>query len=219
MVSIPALLLAQPDEPFTGSEAEPGASSSESGSFDAEIGRLGAALEGLGHSPTSSELRSIQKLAHDVMTKAEQRGFGEVANAIFHIEDTLTAFVDGELEPSEGTRRQINAAFRAARAACALQPVEASNTDAAGLRGSLLLVLKDPQLTHDITRAAARRKFLAAAAAGPDEARDIAGAAAFSGLIMDFDADSVEQSQALAMALRELPGTRRCPLVVIADSP
>src|SRR5258706_15086503 len=120
MVSIPALLLAQPDEPFAGSAAEPGASSSESASFDAEVGKLGVELEGLGHSPTPSELRSLQKLAHDVMTKAEQQGFGEVANALFHIEDTLTAFVDGELEPSEVTRRQLNAAFRAARAACAL---------------------------------------------------------------------------------------------------
>jgi diguanylate cyclase (GGDEF)-like protein len=72
---------------------------------------------------------------------------------------------------------------------------------------------------QDISRAAARRKFLALSANGPDEARDIAGAAMFSGVIMDFDRGAVEQSQALALLLRELPGTRLCPLIVIADSP
>jgi diguanylate cyclase (GGDEF)-like protein len=219
MVTIPALLLAQPDQPFTGAESEPRHDDRESVALEAEVRRLGVALEALERSPAPGELRAMQKLAHDVTARAEQSGYAEVANAVFHIEDALTAIVDGELETNEATRRQINAAFRSARAACAMRLVEASNSEAAGLRGSLLLVVKDEALVQEITRAASRRKFLASSATGPDEARDIAGAATFSGVIMDFDADSVEQSQALALLLRELPGTRHCPLIVVAENP
>src|SRR5450432_192767 len=217
MVPIPALLLAQPDEPFAGSGPSP--ADTESAVLDAEVRGLGVALEALQRSPTSRELRAMQKLAHEVMARAEQSGFAEVANAVLHIEDALTAIVDGELEVSEATRRQIDAAFRAARGACALRLAEASSSDAAGLRGSLLLVVKDQPLMQEITRAASRRKFLASSATGPEEARDIASAATFSGVIMDFDGDSVEQSQALALLIRELPGTRHCPLVVVAENP
>jgi diguanylate cyclase (GGDEF)-like protein len=95
----------------------------------------------------------------------------------------------------------------------------ALEAEAAVLRGSLLLVVRDQQLCDEITRAATRRKFLASSATSADEAREIASAATYSGLVMDFDGDSPEACQALALSLRVLPGTRRCPLVVVAAHP
>ncbi len=95
----------------------------------------------------------------------------------------------------------------------------ALETEAAALRGSLLLIVRDQKLCDDIVRAATRRKFLASTASGPDEAREIASAATYSGMVLEFDADTAEESQTLALSLRQLPGTRRCPLVVVADHP
>ncbi len=109
--------------------------------------------------------------------------------------------------------------FAGSETAPSLDGAESAESEAAGFRGSLLLIVKDQLLTQEITRAALRRKFLTSSATGPEEARDIAGAATFGGVIMDFDGDSVEESQALALLLRELAGTRHCPLIVIASSP
>ncbi len=218
MVATPALFLAQlaqPDEPFAGAAGD--SSSDHAAVLEDELRKLGATLSTLGVSTTDLELRALQKHVHEVLMRAEELGFAEVASAVFHLEDALGALLEHELEASDATLRQVTAALRAARAACAVRAIESSNVEAAGLRGSLLLVLRDAQLVDEIMRAATRRKFLASAAASPEEARDIAGAATFSGLIMDFEGDSA--GQALARDLRRMPGTRQCPLVVVAESP
>jgi len=215
MVAIPALLLAQPDEPFASTEGD--SAIDHAAILEEELRRFGTTLAALSAGTSEAELRTLQKAAHEVMARADQHGFAEVASAIFHIEDALAALLAREIDASEATLRQISAAFRAARAACAVRAIASSNVDAAGLRGSLLLVLSDAQLVDEIMRAANRRKFLASAASSPDEAREIAGAATFSGLIMDFAGDSA--GKALASDLRALPGTRQCPLVVVAANP
>ena len=112
----PAVLLEQPKGLSPSSPPELRAL--DTPSLDADVRALGNALEGARHASSKEELRNAQKVAHDVMIRAEQYAFTEVANAVFHIEDALTAMADGELEANDATWRQVDAAYRAAGAAC-----------------------------------------------------------------------------------------------------
>ncbi|HEY1533462.1 MAG TPA: hypothetical protein VGF76_05575, partial [Polyangiaceae bacterium] len=203
----PALLLAQPVEPPPGS------------SLDADVRALGNALDASRHSSSQEDLRLSQKVAHDVMIRAEQQAFAEVANAVFHIEDALTAMADGELEANDATWRQIDAAYRAACAACEVQAAPMSSSDCSQVQGRILLVIRDEHLAEDIARAASRRKFSVSTASSAQQAQTMACAGGFSGLVMDFDDDAPEAGRTLALALRELLAARHCPLVVLAKAP
>jgi diguanylate cyclase (GGDEF)-like protein len=187
--------------------------------LDADVRALGSALDASRRSSSKDDLRVSQKVAHDVMIRAEQQAFTEVANAVFHIEDALTAMADGELEANDATWRQIDAAFRAACAACEIQAAPSSSAEGGLARGRILLVVRDERIAEDVARAALRRKFSVCTARNPAEAYAMAAAGGYSGLVMDFDDAAPEASQALAASLRETLSGRPCPLLVIAQAP
>ncbi len=221
MVPSPAVVLAQPEltESHKGSLLPELRALETGSSLDADVRALGAALDAARRTSSKEDLRTSQKVAHDVMIHAEQNAFAEVANAVFHIEDALTAMADGELEANDATWRQIDAAYRAARAACELEAAPMPSSEAALPQGQILLVVHDERLAEDIARAASRRKFSVSIAGNAAEACAMAMDSAFNGLVIDFDDASVEESRALALSLRELLGPRHCPLVVLAKTP
>src|SRR4051812_37159021 len=187
--------------------------------LDADVRALGDALDAARRSNHKDELCQSQKVAHELMIRAEQNAFAEVANAVFHIEDALTAMANGELESNDASWRQIDAAYRAARAAAELQVSTAPVVEAALPQGRLLLVVQDERLAEDIARAASRRKFAVAIAHTPEQAQALAFEGGFSGLVVDFDDRAPDKSHALSLALHELLATRPCPLVVLARNP
>jgi diguanylate cyclase (GGDEF)-like protein len=154
-----------------------------------------------------------------VLIRAEQQAFGEVVNAVFHIEDALTAMADGELEANDATWRQIDAAYRSACAACELQAEPKAGAESGQAQGRILLVVRDERLAEDIARAASRRKFSVSTASSAEVALAMALDGGFSGLVMDFDDAATEVSSALALSLREMLAGRNCPLVVLAKTP
>ncbi len=214
----PAVAIEPLAEPFAGSAPELNAVH-EPSSLDADVRALGNALEMARHSNGKEGLRQAQKVAHDVMILAEQSSFAEVANAVFHIEDALTAMADGELEANDATWRQVDAAYRAARAACDLQLAPVPSSEAALPQGRILLVVHDERVAEDIARAASRRKFSVSIASTAAEAQAMAAESGFNGLVIDFDDAPPEESRVLALGLRESLGTRHCPLVVLARTP
>jgi len=221
----PALKSAPPSAPSAAgalespAQASPAAPPSRLPTLDVDVRALGNALDAARRSNSKHELCQAQKFAHELMIRAEQHAFAEVANAVFHIEDALTAMADGQLEANDATWRQIDAAHRAARAACELQVSTAQAEEASLPQGRLLLVVQDERLVEDIARAATRRKFAVAIANSPERALTLAFEGSFNGVLIDFDDRAPEESQALAFALRELFGARPCPLVVLARSP
>ncbi len=219
MLPSPARLSVQPVEPPKGPQLELRSLGPDASSLDADVRALGAALDAARRTSSKEELRVSQKAAHDVMIRAEQNAFAEVANAVFHIEDALTAMADGELETNDATWRQIDAAYRAARAACELEVAPAPVPEAATPQGGILLVVHDERLAEEIARAASRRKFSVSIAGNAAEALAMASDGNFNGLVMDFDDDTPKASRALAVALRDASGSRHCPLIVVAKSP
>ncbi len=213
----PAVLIEQPKG--LGQSSPPDLRALDTPSLEADVRALGTALEAAREASSKEELRHAQKVAHDVMIRAEQHAFTEVANAVFHIEDALTAMADGELEANDATWRQVDAAYRAARAACELQLTPVPSSEAALPQGRILVVAHDERVAEDIARAASRRKYSVSIATTPGEARTMAMDAGFNGLVIDFDDQSAEEGRALAASLREISGSRHCPLVVIARTP
>jgi len=187
--------------------------------LEVDVRALGTALDAARRSNAKPELCQAQVVAHELMIRAEQDAFAEVANAVFHIEDALTAMADGELEANDATWRQIDAAHRAASAACELQGSRAKATETSLPQGRLLIVVQDERLAEDIARAATRRKFAVAVADSPEKAQALAFEGGFTGLVVDFDDRAPDRSQALALALHELFGSRPCPLVVLTRTP
>ncbi len=218
MVPVPAALSVQPVEPSKGPQLELRALGHDASSLDAAVRALGVALDATRRTSAKEDLRVSQKVAHDLMIRAEQNAFTEVANAVFHIEDALAAMADGELQSNDATWRQIDAAYRAARAACELEAAPVPSSEAAARRG-ILLVIHDEGLAEEIARAAARRKFAVSIAGNASEALAMATGASFNGLVMDFDDDTPEANRTLASSLRELLGSRHCPMIVVAKSP
>lgn len=87
--------------------------------------------------PAPEAWAEAQRVAHQVFVTAEQGEFSEVANAVMHVEDAVAAVADGELAPDSGTFRQVDAALRAARAACALPEASATPAETPANRGSV----------------------------------------------------------------------------------
>src|SRR6188768_3357 len=98
-------------------------------------------------------------------------------------------------------------------------PKRAPTLDTSLPQGRLLLVVQDEQLAEDIARAATRRKFVVAIADSAEQARALAVEGGFNCLVIDFDDRTPDESQALALALREPFGAEPCPLVVVARNP
>ena len=212
-------MLAELAEPFAAATPDLRAVGTPTTALDADVRALGNALDGARQGSSKEQLRQAQKVAHDVMIRAEQNAFAEVANAVFHIEDALTAMADGELDANDGTWRQIDAAYRAARAACDVQTSILPSPESALPHGRILLVVHDERLAEDIARAASRRKFSVSIASTADEARAHASEGGFNGLVVDFDDDAPGACRDQTLALREKLGQKPCPLVVLAQSP
>lgn len=100
-----------------------------------------------------------QRAAHNVNVTAEQAGFSEVANAVLHVEDAVAAVADGELQPDSGTFRQVDAALRAARAACAMPDAQATPAEAPTNRGVVWIVCESADLASDLARAVSKKRL------------------------------------------------------------
>jgi diguanylate cyclase (GGDEF)-like protein len=100
-----------------------------------------------------------QRVAHLVYVAAEQADLSEVANAVLHVEDAVAAVADGELAPDSGTFRQVDAALRAARAACAMPEAKAAPAEAATSRGSVWVVLQNAELAAELGRAITKKQL------------------------------------------------------------
>jgi len=117
---------------------------------------------------TAEGWAEAQRAAHQVYVKAEQGDFSEVANAVLHVEDAVAAVAEGELAPDSGTFRQVDAALRSARAACAMPEAQAAPIEAPSSRGSVWIVVGDGVLSADLARLVAK-KHLDAVLVAKDE--------------------------------------------------
>jgi diguanylate cyclase (GGDEF)-like protein len=123
------------------------------------VATLEAVLAQARSSKTAEGWAEAQRAAHHVSVTAEQGGFSEVANAVLHVEDAVAAVADGELAPDSGTFRQVDAALRAARAACAMPEAQAAPLEAASSRGAVWVVCSNGELTADLARAIAKKRL------------------------------------------------------------
>ncbi len=123
----------------------------------AAVAVLEAVLEQARTNPTPEGWAEAQRAAHQVYVKAEQGDFSEVANAVLHVEDAVAAVAEGELQPDSGTFRQVDAALRAARAACAMPEAQAVPLEAPTSRGTVWIVCNSGELTADLARAVAKK--------------------------------------------------------------
>lgn len=114
---------------------------------------LGRARDGHG----ADAWAEAQRVAHAVNVLAEQGGFSEVANAVLHVEDALAAVTDGELQPDSSTFRQLDAALRAARAACSLPQAPTLHEDPPVSRGTVWITCNDAELTGSLIRAISKK--------------------------------------------------------------
>ncbi len=120
---------------------------------------LEAVLEQARASQTSEGWAEAQRAAHQVYVKAEQGDFSEVANAVLHVEDAVAAVAEGELQPDSSTFRQVDAALRAARAACAMPEAQAVPIEAPSSRGTVWVVCNSGELAADVARAIAKKRM------------------------------------------------------------
>lgn len=100
-----------------------------------------------------------QRAAHQLYVTAEQSDFSEVANAVLHVEDAVAAMADGELAPDETTFRQVDAALRAARAACAMPEAQAAPIETPVSRGTAWVVCDSEELGDDLARAISKKRL------------------------------------------------------------
>lgn len=154
-----------------------------------------------------------QKAAHQVYVTAEQGEFSEVANAVLHVEDAVAAMAEGELAPDSATFRQVDAALRAARAACAMPEAQVAPPEAPASRGTVWVVCDNAELSSDLVRAVAKKR-LDAPVIGKDELPLRTGMTP-SALIIELSGNEPEGLlEALAALRKRAP---RMALIVIAE--
>lgn len=100
-----------------------------------------------------------QRAARHVNGIAEQAGFSEVANAVLHVEDALAAVAEGELAPDSSFFRQVDAALRAARAACSLPAAPAPGAEMSTSRGTVWLVCRGGEVAAELARAVSKKRL------------------------------------------------------------
>ena len=144
--------------PATGAPAEPRPKVTPD-ELLAAVATLEAVLAQTRTTPTPDGWAEAQRAAHQVYVKAEQGDFSEVANAVLHVEDAVAAVAEGELAPDSSTFRQVDAALRAARAACAMPEAQAVPAEAPTSRGTVWIVCNDGELTADLARAVAKKRL------------------------------------------------------------
>jgi diguanylate cyclase (GGDEF)-like protein len=139
-------------------EAEPQPLVTLEGLLEA-VATLESVLVDARRSKTAEVWAEAQRAAHHVNVTAEQAGFSEVANAVLHVEDALAAVVDGELQPDSSTFRQVDAALRAARAACAMPEARSIPAETPTSRGAVWIVCDSQELAEDLARAVSKKRL------------------------------------------------------------
>ena len=163
-------------------------------------------------SQTPEGWAEAQRAAHQVYVKAEQGDFSEVANAVLHVEDAVAAVAEGELAPDSGTFRQVDAALRAARAACAMPEAQAAPIEAQTSRGTVWITCNDAELGAALARLVAK-KHLDAVLVQKDELPQKSGAP--SALIVELHSD---EAAAFAQSLTLLRTRHaRMALLVLSE--
>lgn len=175
--------------PPAGAEAEPRLTVTPDLLLDS-VSALEAVLTRARASQTPEGWAEAQRAAHQLYVKAEQGDFSEVANAILHVEDAVAAVADGELAPDSGTFRQVDAALRAARAACAMPEAQAAPIEAPSNRGTVWIVCNDEPLRGDLARLIAKKR-LEAVVLSKAELTQKSGAP--SALIVELDSDEPQE--------------------------
>jgi diguanylate cyclase (GGDEF)-like protein len=153
-----------------------------------------------------------QRAAHQVYVQAEQGDFSEVANAVLHVEDAVAAVAEGELAPDSGTFRQVDAALRAARAACAMPEAQATPIVAQTSRGTVWITCNDAELSANLVRLIAK-KHLEAVLVDKEQLATQAGAP--SALIIELRSDEADFVTASVTQLRERHA--RMALLVLSE--
>jgi diguanylate cyclase (GGDEF)-like protein len=160
---------------------------------------LEAVLERARIDKTPEGWAEAQRAAHQVYVKAEQGDFSEVANAVLHVEDAVAAVAEGELAPDSGTFRQVDAALRAARAACAMPEAQAVPRETQTSRGTVWITCSDAELGANLARLIAK-KHLEALLVAKEELANKSGAP--SALIIELHPDEAESFTASLTELR-----------------
>lgn len=187
--------------PPAGAGAEPHAQVTAEVLLEA-VSALEAVLAQARVNKTPEGWAEAQRAAHQVCVKAEQGDFSEVANAVLHVEDAVAAVADGELAPDSGTFRQVDAALRAARAACAMPEAQAAPAQAPTTRGSVWIVCGDTELAVDLGRLISK-KHLDAVLVAKDALAQKAGAP--SALIIELSSDESDMTEALQQLRKRQP--------------
>jgi diguanylate cyclase (GGDEF)-like protein len=125
----------------------------------AALGELETVLGQARNSKTPDGWAEAQRAAHQLYVTAEQGDFSEVANAVLHVEDAVAAMAAGELEPDSVTFRQVDAALRSARAACAMPEAQAAPIETSIIRGAAWIVCDDAELAADLARAVSKKRL------------------------------------------------------------
>jgi diguanylate cyclase (GGDEF)-like protein len=123
----------------------------------AAVANLEAVLAHVRRDPTPESWEDAQSIAHQLYVTAEQGAFSEVASAVWHVEDAVTAVAEGELSPDSATFSQIDAALRAARAACAMPEAQAAPVEAPSSRGLVWIVCNDAELGAELSKAIGKK--------------------------------------------------------------
>ncbi len=123
------------------------------------VSALEALLQGVRRALTPEGWSDAQRAGHELTVAAEQGGFSEVANAVLHVEDAVAAVTEGELQPDSATFRQIDAALRSARAACAIPEAQQAPADAPVSRGVVWVVCLAAELASELSRAIPKKQL------------------------------------------------------------
>src|SRR5512134_1940226 len=110
------------------------------------------------HSPVTPEslllaVAELEQVLGRARASKTPDGWAEAQRAAQHVQDAVAAMAEGELVPDSSTFRQVDAALRAARAACAMPEAQATPAEAPASRGSVWVVCDDAELTADLARA------------------------------------------------------------------
>lgn len=144
--------------PPAGDEAEPRSPVTAEALLEA-VASLETVLAGARERNTAEGWAEAQRAAHQLHVTAEQGAFAEVANAVLHVEDAVAAVAEGELAPDSGTFRQVDAALRAARAACAMPEAQAAPAETPASRGSVWIVSENAELASELARAITKKRL------------------------------------------------------------
>lgn len=159
-------------------------------------------------------LKAAHGLSHQVYVVAEREGYREVANAVWHVEDALLAINSGELEANALAWRQIEAACRAAQAACHEAPV-APDGEGNIASAHLLIIADDTALLESIRRTAEKKRISVSSAQDKAEVLSLAVDGTFDGVVVAWSS-STEGCEAL-MALKNYAGSRLPAIVLTKD--